>query len=254
MADADQEQPITRPHGNTRRCNGRRISRYRRSLKLTQQELAQRTGYSERLIRKAESNGSVMTVVLRDLAVALSTEDRPLVAADITADAERYSREILNALCRRHGGWMEDVGELLADDARLYCVGDADRIPFAGWWHGRDGFAEWAKIFCATASKPEQPTRQPEFLADEDQTVIWGVEIWQNQLSTDKKPVWMTMRLQYDRGELTLLEVLFDTYEARKFLQIPTNVPVSFPAADAAHASNTASESWSADTKGDGVS
>ncbi|MCA9260771.1 MAG: helix-turn-helix transcriptional regulator [Planctomycetales bacterium] len=212
MASDTKVRVISRLNGSSLRCNGKRISGCRKRLNLTQCELAKRTGYSERLIRKAESCGTVMPVVLKDLAIALSTPDSPVTVAYLTADPEHASRDILAALCGRGRDWMSYVGDLVSEEAQLRCVGDPSRIPFAGVWRGRRGFSEWANIFCSTVSKPTEPMHDPEFLTKENQVVVWNIEIWDSPTSDGSQPIWMTMRMSFEKGELNLMEVLFDTY------------------------------------------
>jgi len=57
-------------------CNGAVVRRLRKRLGLTQAQLAQRSGFSERLIRKAEASTPISLKTVRSLAIALSCEDK----------------------------------------------------------------------------------------------------------------------------------------------------------------------------------
>ena len=57
-------------------CNGAVVRRLRKRLGLTQAQLAQRSGFSERLIRKAEASTPISLKTVRSLAVALSCDEK----------------------------------------------------------------------------------------------------------------------------------------------------------------------------------
>jgi len=54
--------------------NAEKFRQIRKSLGLSQVELSRRSGYSERVVRKAESGGVLRRQTLVELAIAMSTE------------------------------------------------------------------------------------------------------------------------------------------------------------------------------------
>lgn len=63
-------------------CNGAVVRRLRKRLGLTQSQLAERSGFSERLVRKAEASIPISMKTVKQLAVALS-DDRQQVEANL---------------------------------------------------------------------------------------------------------------------------------------------------------------------------
>lgn len=59
-------------------CNGAVVRRLRKRLGLTQAQLASRSGFSERLIRKAEASTPISLKTVRSLAIALSCEEKKI--------------------------------------------------------------------------------------------------------------------------------------------------------------------------------
>ena len=69
-------------HSNHFQVNGQSIKQFRAALGWSQAALADRAGYSERLVRKAEAGGKISLQALRDLAEA-SEKFGPAVQAEM---------------------------------------------------------------------------------------------------------------------------------------------------------------------------
>lgn len=65
--------------------DGRRLQLLRAGHGWTQQEAAERAGFSDRLIRKAEAGGPLQTQTIAILAELYSTRERPLRPGDLLA-------------------------------------------------------------------------------------------------------------------------------------------------------------------------
>ena len=109
---------------------------------LTQLQLAQHAGFSERLIRKAEAGGPVRMHTLEVLAEALSTPEHPVTPADLRGDAlavvQTYYR-----LRREHSyGFARHIRHLLGNDYSVTVHADPATVPYAGTYHGVEGLEE----------------------------------------------------------------------------------------------------------------
>lgn len=78
--------------------NGPRLQALRQQAAMTQEQLARKTGYSDRLIRKAEASGPLRESTIARLAVALSTPERIVTIADLTFSQETLAIEVLATL------------------------------------------------------------------------------------------------------------------------------------------------------------
>lgn len=71
---AERNKTVTHPRSIP--CNGAVVRRLRKRLGLTQSQLAERSGFSERLVRKAEASIPISMKTVKQLAISLSDEER----------------------------------------------------------------------------------------------------------------------------------------------------------------------------------
>jgi transcriptional regulator with XRE-family HTH domain len=136
------------PEGRSLTCNGETVRFHRNHLGWTQQQLADRAGYSSRVIAKAEADGSLSPATIEHLADALSTADRPVYPEDLVFAPKVIARKFLEYYARYEEKCAEYWAEFLADDAELIVPGDPAVLPFCGVYKGKEGFAQfWQKFF-----------------------------------------------------------------------------------------------------------
>ena len=80
-------------------CNGSYIKYLRKRMGWSQRELKNASGYSERLISKAESNGRIVLATLIDLAQALSTPQDIVRPEQLIHDPIAVAKSITCNLC-----------------------------------------------------------------------------------------------------------------------------------------------------------
>ena len=78
-------------------CNMRFLKQCRENRNWTQKQLAQRAGYTERLIRKAESGRNISVGTIDDLATALSTTEQQIFPEDMITCYESLARSFTDA-------------------------------------------------------------------------------------------------------------------------------------------------------------
>ena len=189
---------------------GKQVSFYRKKRGLTQKQLAKIAGYSERLVRKAEADGSLSAITIRDLAAALSQEGAVVLPEDLIYSPESLALEFLAAFAEYEAGMIAHVEHFIDPQAVLFCAGDPEKIPFAGEWHGVDGFDRWARLFFTSLVRPEKDFYKPEVLSHGNTVIMWGQDL-AHAPDLPFPPIWVTQRFVFRQGKLLRFESMFDT-------------------------------------------
>ena len=118
------------------------LRKLRRKRGWTQRDLAEKSGYSERLIRKAEHGGTLDIETIRNLAESLSTEDDPISFEELASDQLSIAKLWVDALNHFGVGMIPVVAPYLSDKFVFNCPGDPSTAPFIGMWEGLEGFKQ----------------------------------------------------------------------------------------------------------------
>lgn len=171
----------------------------RRERAWSQEELARRSGYSTRVIRKAESGGSLKAETLQDLCETFSQMGKPVSLADITCDALKVAQRLL--FCYDHYGieMLEHCGDTLTEDIVYHIHADPQRVPYAGSWSGREGFQKFLDIFFGIFVR--QPgILKPTYMVGEDRVHARFLDRAFYQ-GTETPPIIINLHFQF-RGPL----------------------------------------------------
>jgi len=76
-------------------CNGKLIAQLRKLLGWTQNDLARKSGFTERLIVKAEASQNIATSTLQIIAETFREAGAQVTAADLSADPAALAREFI---------------------------------------------------------------------------------------------------------------------------------------------------------------
>ncbi len=118
------------------------LRKLRRRRGWTQRDLAEKSGYCERLVRKAEHGGTLDVETIRNLAEALSTEIDQVSFEDLVLDQLSVAKLWVDALNHFGVGMTPIVAPYLSDDFVFNCPGDPSTAPFIGMWEGLEGFKQ----------------------------------------------------------------------------------------------------------------
>ncbi|QDU55791.1 helix-turn-helix domain-containing protein [Aeoliella mucimassa] len=196
-------------------CSGQTIATLRDSVGFTQAELARRAGYSTRLIRKAESGGSLARRTIRDLADALSTEERIVSVKDLVITEEMIAKRLLESLRTSPHSVMEDVYDAFAADASILCSGDPSICPFAGSWHGTTRLRRWFATLQATLGSRLKRFQAVETNRSKNIVFVWGGFPRRGEpLCNEQERI--ALRFQFQALEIRLLEIVFDSSQCRR--------------------------------------
>lgn len=134
------------------RVNGPKLQALRLQAGLTQEELAELAGYSDRLIRKAESSGLLRISTIRILAQTLSERGLKVTAEDLTFLPRLVAIEICRLLLTSGPQGFDVIKARIHESFELHVCGDAPAIPFSGTFAGIDGLRQFMNILHSTAN------------------------------------------------------------------------------------------------------
>ena len=119
------------------RLNGERLARLRDMRGLTQEQLSNVAGYSERTIRRAENGGPVSWKLLVDLSESLGVQQADLLhdseTDEFTDKAQRNATAFSESLTK---GDVWSIGDLLDDEVVLFWSGPKF-LPYTGIHNGK---------------------------------------------------------------------------------------------------------------------
>ena len=131
-------------------CNGELLRERRMSLGWTQEVLAEKSGYSVRLIAKAEASNSVRASTIEHLAETLSTQQDTLLPADLVTNPKELAAEFVRNLLDHEGDVAQKSRHFLADDILFTMPGNPEILPFAGVHVGIDAMDKACRLFFET--------------------------------------------------------------------------------------------------------
>ncbi len=198
-------------------CDGKLFTIHRKQLGLTQKELALKSGYSERLIRKAEAGGRLNWLTINDLAKTFSNENLLISPEELVHSPEMMVRKFWEAYSKYEAEMLSRIHEMLDENIVIQCAGDPQKIPFAGEFHGHEGFEQWITIFFSILTRPNKNYFQPTYLVSGNRVVTWGEEL-ASVSGILFPPLWVTQRFLFRENKLVLFENVFDTEKGSKNL------------------------------------
>lgn len=194
-------------------CNGETIRSLRRALGWTQAELAQKAGYSVRLIQKAESGGSLAPTTLEVLAQTLKSDEMCVTVSDLSATPLTVVQEFISLLNEHVGETGVAAQHLLAEDISVWCAGDPQEVPFAGEYLGIKNVIEFFRTFSAVlTASPEGLLQNVRYLANGPIVVCWAEAYAHVEGMPGPMPtVWVNHRYEVRSGKIVRFENHFDT-------------------------------------------
>lgn len=123
----------------TLKCRGDLIRYYRERLGWTQVQLAVRSGYSERLIRKVEEGRPARQSTLEVLAQALSSDEVKLTAADFSTEPAAVAQAFVRGYLHYKEQAATRCAYLFHPDVVLVIHTDPNDLAFGGEFAGVEG-------------------------------------------------------------------------------------------------------------------
>jgi transcriptional regulator with XRE-family HTH domain len=194
-------------------CNPDLLSYLRECRGWTQSQLAQVSGYTPRLISKAESGRTISAATVEVLAEALSTPEQPVYPEDLVFDPIARAKEYIRALYTHQQNALPHIRHFLDDEVVYKIAGDPAAIPFAGEHRGIEAVQRALDIFFSILEVPENHDPDPwyRYMGQGNEVIIWG-ESWIHPIGSPlTEPIGVTIRLEFRKGKMVLFDDRFDT-------------------------------------------
>jgi transcriptional regulator with XRE-family HTH domain len=199
--------------------NGEMLKFYRSRRGWTQEELATVAGYTGRVIRKAESSGSLHPDTIEILAEALSGADWTVDPEDLVTTPELMARAVINAYRYKERQVVANVNGLLHENLIVYAAGEEVGLPFAGSYSGVDGFDRFFGNYFEAFVRPDKQLFQPMFYSQGNEVILHGQEAVQANDSQEVISSWIFIKFTFERGRLIRYENFYDTGKAAQYLK-----------------------------------
>lgn len=188
---------------------------------MTQADLADATGYSERLIGKAESGKPVSLGAISALATVLSTQERLLLPEDLIANPLAIAREYIRCIYIHQQNCFEHMQSFLHDDIVFHVAGKRESVPYAGVHRGLDDVKKAFDVFWSCFEVPKDHDHLPHyhFFESGNEVVVWG-DTWIHPIGLPlREPLMVTYRIQFQAGKLIRIDARMDTDYAATILR-----------------------------------
>lgn len=224
-------------HSRSVIVNGPLLRQLRMERYWTQAELARRAGYTTRLIRKAESGGSVDLETLANIAATLSQGAEQVAPQQLTirnGDVDSFQRADLLATsvplhlriahtfveCYDSGGrnFAAKCGELFTTDVEFHCPADRESVPFGGVWHGTEGVQGFFDAFHAVFTR-KHDSLVTEYMSTNNSVVARFTD--QVFFQGHSMPsYWVYLHFQFRDGRCYRVDDEFDHYNAKRNFEV----------------------------------
>ena len=196
-------------------CNGDYIKYLRKRMGWSQRQLKSASGYSERLISKAEAGGSIVLATLVDLAQALSSPREVVHPEQLIFHPIAIAKSITHATYVLQRNMFSRMQHLISEDFVLEIVGDEKKFPFAGRYDGFDGFRKAVDQFFSFMEVPANVdhTECYDYFECPDNpnvAVVWG-QSWIHPIGKPlETPLDITQRIEIRNNKVFRIENRYD--------------------------------------------
>lgn len=202
------------------RVNTARLIELRKNRGWTQLQLADLSGYSERVILKAEAGEPISFSTIAALAQTLSTPETPVAVADLLRSTIDVAREFIVLLYRHQAETVQYTQHLLDDDVEFHVHGEAAELPFAGRYRGHEAVARMFRTFFSVIETPadHDPLPHYQFFCQQDDVVAWGLAYHRPKGMPNAPPMPVTYLIRFRNDKIVYFEDRFDTTHGGQLL------------------------------------
>lgn len=149
----------------------------------SQKELSRRSGYSVRVIRKAECSGTLKVETIQCFCEAFSQAGGVVTLEQLTRSKLDSAKKVVEAYDNYGIEMLDHCSDYLTSDIVYNIHADPARVPYAGKWVGLDGFQKFLDIFFSIFVRQPGILKPSYMVGDDrvharflDQAVCNGVE------------------------------------------------------------------------------
>ena len=202
-------------------CNAEMLIYLREYNEWTQLQLAAHSGYSERLISKAEAGRPISTQAIAVLAESLSSSEKQIYPEDLISDPVQMAKDYLRAVYTEGKNIVNAIEHFLDADVTFRVAGDPTQIPFAGEHRGLESVRRVFDIFFSVLQAPadHDHTQCYRFSGKGNEVYMWG-ESWIHPIGLPlENPIAIAQRFVFQRGKLVMMEDIYDTLAGQQALE-----------------------------------
>ena len=208
------------PQRRSIQVNGQLLAYYRKQRGWTQREAAHASGYSLRLIRKAEAGRALHPDTIEVLADTYCTSRCLVFPEDLISTPMVMAQRLLDSYVRDGRQLVHNIEPILDPDMTFHYSGDESEIPFAGTHRGIDGFDRfWGKFFGSWKPTNEQIFR-PKLVADGGDVYSFAIDRCQSPGMREPVTTFLVQHFQFSRGRIRHLDVKVDTQAIAVYLRL----------------------------------
>jgi transcriptional regulator with XRE-family HTH domain len=199
-------------------CNGKLISHLRKQLGWTQNELARKAGFTERLIVKAEGSQKIAASTLQIISATFCEAGATVSHADLSVDPPALAKEFFRTMYKQGPDVIEVNKHFIAPDIVVHFAGDPCVFPFAGTHIGIEAARLAFITFYSVLQPPEDHSDLDRFqiVSTGHGALVWG-ETWFHPIGKPmQRPMKIAVKLDFRDGLMTLFDDRFDTQEGAK--------------------------------------
>ena len=192
---------------------GYRLKHFRKLLGWTQEELAHRSGYCDRLIRKAESGRSLSLEAIEVIAQSLCCYGVYVSPEDLICSPKKTVHRLSEAI---HGEGIasQSIEQIATEEALVECKG-SERIPFAGVWKGQKGLQSWLNRLCN--SIVANRFDEQDVMAVDGDIAFLQTHVCLRSGSRVSNPLDLVLQMEFDRNLVRSLCVNADSTAIEEF-------------------------------------
>ena len=189
--------------------NGRKLRSFRLSRGWTQSQLAKSSGYSERLVRKAEKGGTLDQDTIQNIAEALSTPEAPVSIESLTLDIVAIAKKWVESWEQYEVRMVPEVAAFLADGFEFVCPGQQGAVPFIGTFQGTAGLQQWLDLYFSVVQR--EKCGEIEYLIGQNSVIARWLECG-TFLGVPAPPIRINLYFQFVDGLIARIVDDYDTH------------------------------------------
>ncbi len=198
-------------------CNGKLITQLRRQIGWTQRELAQRAGFSQRLIVKAEASLNIAVSTLSIISQTLTEGGAIVSTCELTVDPLVLAKKFLHSMYQRDRNVIDFNAQFISPHVVVHFSGDPTIFPFVGEHTGISAAREAFESFNSALEFPIDDSEIASFVVAStgQRALIWG-ETWAHSMRMPLSgPIKFAIKMDFKEGLLVAFNDRFDTFEGR---------------------------------------